>query len=62
VEVLSAENIGCSLDQSIGICCDTLNYHELEQQPFQDWDAHNDQVAEERPDHYVQTRSDDGPS
>ncbi len=41
VEVLSAESVGCSLDQAISTCCVMLSDLVLEQQPFQDWDIHN---------------------
>jgi hypothetical protein len=62
LEVLDAENVGCSLDQSIAICCDTLCNlpPKIKQQPLQDWDLHNYQATEEQLEHHVQTRSGKG--
>ena len=37
VEVLSAESIGCPLEQSIAICCDAVCNLILERQPLPDW-------------------------
>ncbi len=56
VEVLSAENVGCSLDQAITTCCDTLCHLVVERQPLHDWEIHNYEVSEEQLEHYVQTR------
>jgi hypothetical protein len=57
VEVLSAESSGCSLEQSIAICCDALCNLLIVQQPLPDWNLHNGQLQEEHVDHFVQTRS-----
>ena len=46
VEVLSTENVGCSLDQAITTCCDALCHLVMEQQPLPDWDTHNYEVSE----------------
>jgi hypothetical protein len=56
VEVLSTENVGCSLDQAITTCCDALCHLVMEQQPLPDWDTHDYEVSEEQLEHYVQTR------
>ena len=62
VEVLSAEIVGCSLDQAIPTCylCSALSDLVLEQQPFQDWNTHNYEVSEDQLEHYVQTRTGKG--
>jgi hypothetical protein len=57
VEVLSAESSGCSLEQSIAICCDSLCNLIIEQQPLPDWDLDRKQPEGEHVDHFVQTRS-----
>ncbi len=60
VEVLSAESVGCSLDQAISTCCVALSDLILEQQPFQDWDIHNYEASGDQFEHYVQTRKGKG--
>jgi transposase InsO family protein len=60
VEVLSAENVGCSLDQAISTCCVALSDLILEQQPLQDWDIHNYEASGDQFEHYVQTRTGKG--
>ncbi len=57
VEILSAESSGCSLEQSIAICCDALCNLIIEQQPLPDWNLDNEQLEGEDVDHFVQTRS-----
>jgi hypothetical protein len=56
VEVLSAESVGCSLDQAIITCCDMLCYLVAEQQPLYDWEIHSYEVSGKQLEHYVQTR------
>ncbi len=48
VEVMSAENVGCSLDQAITTCCDTLCHLVTDQQLLPDWDTHNYEMSEEQ--------------
>ncbi len=60
VEVLSAESVGCSLDQAVSTCCVALTDLILGQQPFQDWDIHNYEVSGDQFEHYVRTRTGKG--
>ena len=57
VEVLSMETVGCVLDKSIAISCDSLCSLIAECQPLKDWDSHNYDAEKEHLDHFVQTRA-----